>query len=104
MTSKIVSPFNRVEGDLDVEVKFKENKVVDAKIVSRLFRGLELILKGKSPLDSLVITPRVCGICGASHLYASTSALDMIFNAEVPRNAIRLRNVMSMAESCQKRS
>lgn len=101
LTSKIISPFNRVEGDLDVEVKFKENKVVDAKIVSRLFRGLELILRGKSPLDSLVITPRVCGICGASHLYASASALDMMFNAEVPRNAIRLRNVMSMAESCQ---
>lgn len=101
MSSKIISPFNRVEGDLDVEVKFERNKVIDAKIISRLFRGIEIILKGKNPLDALVITPRVCGICGASHLYASASALDMIYNAEVPINAIRLRNVLSMAETCQ---
>ena len=101
MSSRTLSPFNRVEGDLDVEVKFDKNKVIDAKIISRLFRGIEVILKNKNPLDALVITPRVCGICGASHLYTSASALDMIYNAEVPMNAIRLRNVLSMAESCQ---
>jgi len=101
LSSKTLSPFNRVEGDLDVEVKFDKNKVIDAKIISRLFRGIEVILKNKNPLDALVITPRVCGICGASHLYTSASALDMIYNAEVPINAIRLRNVLSMAESCQ---
>lgn len=97
----MISPFNRVEGDLDVEVKYEKNKVVDAKFITRLFRGLELVLRNKDPMDALVVTPRVCGICGGSHLYASASALDMVYNATVPRNASRLRNVMAMAEICQ---
>lgn len=101
MIEKVISPLNRVEGDLDVKLIFEGKKVVDVKLISRLFRGFEIILKGKSPLDALVITPRICGICGASHLYAAASALDMAYNAEVPANAIRLRNVITMAEVCQ---
>ncbi len=101
MTNITISPFNRVEGDLDVEVKYEKNKVVDVRFISRLFRGLEIILRNKDPWDALVITPRVCGICGGSHLYSSASALDMIYNAEVPKNAVKLRNVLAMAETCQ---
>ncbi|WP_255446792.1 nickel-dependent hydrogenase large subunit [Sulfolobus sp. B1] len=101
MTNITISPFNRVEGDLDVEVKYEKNKVVDVKFISRLFRGLEIILRNKDPWDALVITPRVCGICGGSHLYSSASALDMIYNAEVPKNAVKIRNVLAMAETCQ---
>jgi len=101
LSERIISPFNRVEGDLDVKLIFDGKKVVDVKLMSRLFRGIEIILREKHPLDALVITPRICGICGASHLYATASALDMAYEAEVPANAIRLRNVMSMAEVCQ---
>ncbi|MEM1599209.1 MAG: nickel-dependent hydrogenase large subunit [Sulfolobaceae archaeon] len=101
MSEKIISPFNRVEEDLDVKLIFDGKKVIDVKLMSRLFRGIEIILKDKSPMDALVITPRICGICGASHLYSAASALDMAYNAEVPANAIRLRNIMSMSEVCQ---
>ena len=101
MNEKIISPFNRVEGDLDVKLVYDRNRIVDVKFSSNLFRGIEIILKGKNPLDALVITPRICGICGASHLYASVSALEMAFKAEVPFNAVKIRNVMAMAETCQ---
>ncbi|BCU68807.1 nickel-dependent hydrogenase large subunit [Stygiolobus caldivivus] len=101
MNEKVISPFNRVEGDLDVKLIYDKNKIVDVKFSSNLFRGIEVILKGKNPLDSLVITPRICGICGASHLYAAVSALEMAYKAEVPFNAVKIRNVMSMAEICQ---
>ncbi|MEM4086150.1 MAG: nickel-dependent hydrogenase large subunit [Saccharolobus sp.] len=47
------------------------------------------------------MTPRVCGICGASHLYASASALDMIYNAEVPENGWVIRNILAISEICQ---
>ncbi|EZQ01972.1 cytochrome B [Candidatus Acidianus copahuensis] len=101
MSSKIISPFNRVEGDLDLKIEFSGNTVVKAYAISRLFRGIEIILKEKYPMDALVITPRVCGICGGSHLLASAQALDMAYKAEVPENGVRLRNVMSMAEMGQ---
>ncbi|MEM0104875.1 MAG: nickel-dependent hydrogenase large subunit [Candidatus Methanomethylicia archaeon] len=101
LIEKTLSPFNRVEGDLDIKLTFDGKKVVDIKIISSLFRGIENILINKKPLDALVITPRVCGICGASHLYASASALDMIYNAEVPENGWVIRNILAISEICQ---
>lgn len=96
-----ISPLNRVEGDLDLKVVFNGNKVVEAYPMSKLFRGIEIVLKGKYPMDSLVITPRICGICGGSHLMSAAEALDMAYKAEVPPNAVLLRNVMSLAEMGQ---
>ena len=34
-----------------------------------MFRGFEIILRGKDPQAGLVVCPRICGICGGSHLY-----------------------------------
>ncbi len=101
MNEKIISPLNRVEGDLDLKVVFQGNKVVKAYPISKLFRGIEIILKNKYPMDSLVITPRICGICGGSHLMSAVEALDMAYKAEVPPNAVLLRNVMALAEMGQ---
>jgi len=101
LIEKVLSPFNRVEGDLDVKLRFEGKKVVDVKIISGLFRGIESILINKKPMDALVITPRVCGICGASHLYAAAKALDMIYDAEVPQNGWIIRNILGISEICQ---
>ncbi|MEM4955687.1 MAG: nickel-dependent hydrogenase large subunit, partial [Metallosphaera sp.] len=101
MNEKVISPLNRVEGDLDLKVVFEGKKVVKAFPMSRLFRGIEIILKGKFPMDSLVITPRICGICGGSHLLSAAKALEMAYGASVPPNAVRLRNVMTLAEMGQ---
>jgi hypothetical protein len=38
-----------------------------------MFRGFEMILKGKDPQAGLIVTPRICGICGGSHLYKSAT-------------------------------
>jgi len=101
LNEKIISPLNRVEGDLDLKVVFQGNKVIEAYPMSRLFRGIEIILKNKYPMDSLVITPRICGICGGSHLMSAVEALDMAYKAEVPPNAVLLRNIMALAEMGQ---
>ena len=50
-----------------------------------MFRGFEIILKGKDPQAGLIVTPRICGICGGSHLYKSCYALDTAWNTHVPR-------------------
>jgi len=101
LNERVISPLNRVEGDLDLKVIFEGRKVVKAYPMSRLFRGIEVILKGKYPMDSLVITPRICGICGGSHLLSAAKSLDMAYGAKVPPNAVRLRNVLALAEMGQ---
>ena len=94
-------PMNRVEGDLEVRVELSGGTVVDAWSSGVMYRGFERILLGRGALDSLVITPRVCGICSTAHLMAACRALDMICGAKVPQGAIRIRNLTLMAEQIQ---
>ncbi|MGJ8685884.1 MAG: nickel-dependent hydrogenase large subunit [Spongiibacteraceae bacterium] len=96
-----ISPVGRVEGDLDVRVDIKDGVVVDAWTTAELFRGFEVILKDKDPQAGLIVTPRACGICGASHLTCAAWALDTAWQTEVPRNAILARNLGQIAESLQ---
>jgi len=96
-----ISPVGRVEGDLDVRVDIQDGVVVNAWTSAELFRGFEVILKNKDPQAGLVVTPRACGICGASHLTCAAWALDTAWGTEVPRNAILARNMGQLAESLQ---
>lgn len=94
-------PMNRVEGDLEVKVEVDDAVVTNAWCTGTMYRGFERIMVGRGPLDGLVITPRICGICTTAHLSAAAQALDEIAHAELPPNAIRLRNVALMAEHAQ---
>lgn len=94
-------PLNRVEGDLEIRVEVEDGVVVDAWSSGTMYRGLERILIGRDALDGLVITPRVCGICSTSHLAAAACALDDIFRAKPPPNAIITRNLSLTTEHLQ---
>ncbi|MEM6368513.1 MAG: nickel-dependent hydrogenase large subunit [Myxococcota bacterium] len=96
-----ISPVGRVEGDLDVRVEIDNGEVVNAWTQAEMFRGFEMILRGKDPQSGLVVTPRACGICGASHLTCAAWALDTAYQTEVPRNAIIARNLGQLVESLQ---
>jgi len=65
-----------IEGEASVYFDIKAGKVDFATISFVHFRGMESILTGKNALDALVITPRVCGICGHAHLMATVRALE----------------------------
>jgi len=65
-----------IEGEASVYFDIKDDKVDFATVTFPHFRGMETILKGKHALDALVITPRVCGICGHAHLMAATRAIE----------------------------
>jgi len=79
-TEKVkVLPLNRVEGDLEIHIELQDNVVSEVKSVGTMYRGFENLLIGRAPLDGLVITPRICGICSTSHLKAAAKALDMVF-------------------------
>ncbi|MBX3668025.1 MAG: nickel-dependent hydrogenase large subunit [Rhodocyclaceae bacterium] len=96
-----ISPVGRVEGDLDVRVNIENGVVTEAWTQAELFRGFEIILRDKDPQAGLVVTPRACGICGASHLTCAAWALDTAWKTTVPRNAILARNLGQITESLQ---
>ena len=73
---KIEQIIEKIEGEAKLSFDFSDGKVSDATIEFELFRGIENILINKPFLDSLVITPRVCGICNHSHLIASIRAIE----------------------------
>ena len=96
-----ISPLGRVEGDLDVRVIIEDGVVTDAWTQAMMFRGFETILRGKDMRAGLIMTPRICGICGGSHLYKACYALDTAFKSHVPQNATLIRNIAQAVETLQ---
>jgi len=96
-----VSPVGRVEGDLDIRVTIEDGVVTDAWTQAMMFRGFETILRGKDMRAGLIMTPRICGICGGSHLYKACYALDTAFKTHVPYNATLIRNIAQAVETLQ---
>ncbi len=88
-----ILPLNRVEGDLEIHLELEDHIVSEVRSVGTMYRGFENLLIGRAPLDGLVITPRICGICSTAHLKAAAKALDMVFEADVPDDARRVRNI-----------
>ena len=96
-----ISPVGSIDGALDVRVDVQDGHVVDAWTRADLFRGFEAMLRDKDPQAGLVVTPRVSGISGASHLTCAAWALDTAWQTTVPRNAILARNLGQIVETLQ---
>jgi [NiFe] hydrogenase large subunit len=58
----VIDPITRIEGHLRITVEVEGGKVKDAWSSGRLFRGLEIILRGRDPRDAALITQRACGV------------------------------------------
>lgn len=95
----VVGPFNRVEGDLEVKLDVADGQVVAARVNSPLYRGFEQILQGKDPRDTLVITPRICGICSVSQSMAAAYALADAQGVDMPTNGEIATNLILAAEN-----
>lgn len=90
----VVDPITRIEGHLRIEVEVENGRVKDARSAATLFRGLEIILKGRDPRDAQHFTQRTCGVCTYTHALASTRALEDAIGVEIPRNATTIRNLV----------
>ena len=55
----VVDPITRIEGHLRIEAKVENGKIVDAWSSSTMFRGIELILKGRDPRDAWAFAQRI---------------------------------------------
>ena len=59
----VVDPLTRVEGHLRVQAVLDENNViVDSQSTGTMWRGLEVILKGRDPRDAWAFVERICGV------------------------------------------
>jgi hydrogenase large subunit len=99
MSRRIVGPFNRVEGDLEVQLEVRNGRVDDAWVVSPMYRGFEQMLHGKDPLDALSYVPRICGICSVAQSVAAAAAIADVQGVSMPANGQYAQNLILANEN-----
>lgn len=99
MSRLIVGPFNRVEGDLEVQLDVVDGSVRSARVNAPMYRGFEQILQQKHPFDAMVYVPRICGICSVSQSVAAARALADAMQVAPPPNGLIVTNLMLATES-----
>lgn len=93
----VVDPVCRIEGHLRVEVNLDSNNVIrNAVSTGTMWRGLEVILKGRDPRDAWAFTERICGVCTGTHALTSVRAVEDALNIQIPDNANIIRNLMQL--------
>lgn len=93
----VVDPVCRIEGHLRVEVNLDDKNVIrNAVSTGTMWRGLEVILKGRDPRDAWAFTERICGVCTGTHALTSVRAVEDALNIKIPENANTIRNLMQL--------
>jgi Ni,Fe-hydrogenase I large subunit len=62
MGTIVIDPVTRIEGHLKIEAVVEGGEVKKARCVGMLFRGFEIILKGRDPFDAQFLVQRICGV------------------------------------------
>ncbi len=92
----VVDPVTRIEGHMRCEVNVDENNVIRNAVSSgTMWRGLEVILKGRDPRDAWAFVERICGVCTGCHALASVRAVEDALGIEIPKNAHYIREMMA---------
>jgi hydrogenase large subunit len=98
----VVDPICRIEGHLRIEVNLDDQNVIrNAVSTGTMWRGLEVILKGRDPRDAWAFTERICGVCTGVHALASVRAVEDSLGIKIPENANHIRNLMMLAQYTQ---
>ena len=98
----VVDPVTRIEGHLRMQAVLDENNViVDAMSTGTMWRGLEVILKGRDPRDAWAFVERVCGVCTGIHALSAVRAVEDALGIQIPKNANIIRNLMNATLYCQ---
>jgi hydrogenase large subunit len=96
-----LDPVTRIEGHLRVDVEVDGGRVTRAWSSAQMWRGIELILKGRDPEDAWTFAQRFCGVCTTVHALGSIRAVEHALKVEVPLNAQWVRNIMVAQHSVQ---
>ncbi len=94
----VVDPVTRIEGHMRCEVNLDENNVIrNAVSTGTMWRGLEVILKGRDPRYAWAFVQRICGVCTGTHALTSVRAVEDALGIDIPENANSIRNIMQLA-------
>ena len=66
-----------------------------------MFRGIEMILRGRDPREAWIWTQRICGVCTTVHALTSVRAVEDALGVEVPDNARIIRNIIGATQYVQ---
>ncbi len=94
MTRSVIDPITRIEGHLRAEMEVTDGVVTDAWISGGCFRGMELVVRDRTPEDAAYIVQRICGVCPVSHMHASSIAAEKAYGITIPNNARIIRNLI----------
>lgn len=94
----VVDPVTRIEGHMRCEVNVdQDNFIRNAVSSGTMWRGLEVILKGRDPRDAWAFVQRICGVCTGTHALTSIRAVEDALNIKIPENANSIRNLMQLS-------
>jgi len=92
----VVDPVTRIEGHMRCEVNVDSNNVIrNAVSTGTMWRGLEVILRGRDPRDAWAFVERICGVCTGCHALASVRAVEDALGIRIPKNAYLIREIMA---------
>jgi NAD-reducing hydrogenase large subunit len=98
----VIDPVTRIEGHSKISLHLDEaGHVEEAYFHVTQFRGFEKFCEGRPYYEMPSLMARICGICPVSHLIASAKACDQILAVRIPSNAVRLRQVLNLAQILQ---
>ena len=101
MGKVVIDPVTRIEGHLGFILETEEvggkTFVKESYSLTNMFRGIEIILRGRDPRDAFFITQRICGVCPAPHGEAAIQALDHAYGMNPTPAAVLIRNIIQGA-------
>lgn len=98
----VVNPVTRIEGHMRCEVNLDDDNVIRNAVSSgTMWRGLEVILKGRDPRDAWAFVQRICGVCTGTHALTSVRAVEDALKIKIPENANSIRNLMQLSLQTQ---
>ena len=101
MARIVVDPVTRIEGHLRIEAQVEGGMISDAWSSGTMFRGIELILRGRDPREAWIWAQRICGVCTMVHALASVNAVEDALGIEIPDNARLVRNIIAATQTIQ---
>lgn len=93
----VIDPLTRIEGHLRIEANLDSDNVIRNAVSSgTIWRGIEVILRGRDPRDAWAFTERICGVCTGTHALTSVRAVENALGITIPENANSIRNIMQL--------
>ncbi len=101
MARIVVDPVTRIEGHLRIEAQVDGGRITDAWSSGTMFRGIELILRGRDPREAWIWAQRICGVCTTVHALTSVRAVENALGIQIPDNARIVRNLIAASQLVQ---